>query len=193
METLSQFIELELKYRVEGSLVYAFKGLVSNIPGLKNFSYIESTDIYYVNDEAESLRHRFNPKNIKDRQEVTFKRKINPANNIHREETNVRVDGNTVETIADLANKLKFKKNFSLNKFVHLYHFEDATIPFYTVIDEEGKLQHFIEIEVKEEIISTLTEDQAWSILERYERLLKPLGISAQNRLKKSLFEMYRR
>jgi hypothetical protein len=38
-----------------------------------------------------------------------------------------------------------------------------------------------------------LTEDQAWAIIEKYEKILEPVGITAHKRLRRSLWEMYKR
>lgn len=182
--------EFEVKFRVAGDLVYQFKSLVGALEGLKEFIYLESDDIYYVK-QNEFLRHRFDPKNLDGRQELTYKRKINTNNNILRVENNVRVDTNTLENVAAICENLGFNRNFKISKFVHIYKFADATLPFYTVIDDEGKMDHFIEIEVDEESLKDMTEDQAWEVVKKYETILTPLGISAQKRLRKSLFEMY--
>ena len=189
---LPEFVEFEVKFRVDGGLVYDWKKLVSALPGITEFLYLESDDIYYVKDEA-FLRHRFTSSDLSKRQEITFKRKIKDHNNIYRVENNVRCDGNTVEGVADFCNNLGFKRNFKISKYVHIYKFEDATLPFYTVIDENGKHDHFIEIEVDEAKLSTMTEDQAWEVIQKYEKILAPLGIIPQKRLRKSLFEMYRK
>jgi hypothetical protein len=37
------------------------------------------------------------------------------------------------------------------------------------------------------------TEEQAWGIIAKYEKLLDSIGLNAQKRLRKSLFEMYYR
>lgn len=184
--------EVEVKFRVDGALVYEFKQLVQALPGLKEFIYLESDDIYHVKGE-EFLRHRYDIKNLAGRQEITYKLKQNPNNNINRIETNVRVDGNTIENIEVFCKNLGFERNFKIAKLVHLYVFEDACLPFYTVIDEDSNASHFIEIEVNEELLHSITEDQAFDIIKKYEALLAPLGITARNRLRLSLFEMYRK
>jgi hypothetical protein len=38
-----------------------------------------------------------------------------------------------------------------------------------------------------------MTEKEAWAVIEKYEKLLEPVGINAYKRLKKSLFEIYKR
>jgi len=50
-----------------------------------------------------------------------------------------------------------------------------------------------MEIEIDEDTVSELTEDEAWNKISVYEGLLVDMGISARNRLRKSLFEMYYR
>jgi predicted adenylyl cyclase CyaB len=185
------FHEFEVKFRVEGDLVYEFKKLVGNLQDLKDFIYIESDDVYYIKDE-DFLRHRFSNSKKDKRSELTFKKKLNDGNNIKRIEYNVRVDNNSVENIAGFVEALGFKRGFRIGKLVHIYRFKDATLPFYTVIDELGKIAHFIEIEVDEESLHDMTEEQAWAVIQKYEAILAPLGITPQKRLRKSLFEMYR-
>lgn len=189
---LPEFVEFEVKFRVDGALVYEWKRLVESLSDKKDFLYLESDDIYYVKDE-DFIRHRFDSKDLTKRQELTLKKKVTKHNNIYRLETNLRVDGNSVETSADFCQKLGFERNFKISKYVHIYKFEDATLPFYTVIDEAGKMAHFIEIEVEESKLSSMTEEQAWAVIEKYEKILAPLGITPQKRLRKSLFEMYRK
>ena len=73
----------------------------------------------------------------------------------------------------------------------HIYNFNDATLVFYTVRDEKGTMTHFVEIELDEDNIHKLTEEEAWGIIRKYERVLAPIGITHRHRLNKSLFEMY--
>lgn len=189
-ETLA-LTEFETKYRVEGDLVYAFKLLAAKLEP-KEFLYVESTDIYYVDANGDFARYRTG----KDtpRAEVTWKVKPKDAvNNIKRLEVNWRTDGTPLEAIEAGIELRGFKRNFSIEKYVHIYVYEDVTLPFYTVIDEAGKTAHFIEIEVREDIMHRLTEAEAWEIIKKWEERLAPLGISAQKRLRKSLFELYRK
>ena len=188
-----EFAEFEVKFRVAGDSVYAFKALAEKLPGLLQFIYLESDDLYYVKEGDEFLRHRFDKKNLAGRQELTYKKKMKSANNIYRKENNMRCDDNSIEGVADFCENLGFKWNFKISKYVHIYKFEDATLPFYTVIDEAGNMDHFMEIEVDEEKLKGMTEDQAWEVIQKYEKLLAPLGITPQKRLRKSLFEMYRK
>ena len=38
-----------------------------------------------------------------------------------------------------------------------------------------------------------MTPDKAWEVILKYEKLLSPLGITAQKRKRLSLFEMYKK
>lgn len=133
-----------------------------------------------------------------DRKELTTKYKQSGSkNNIQREEKNIRVDKVDEDTIMKFVSDLGYKLNFSIEKTCHIYNLDDATIVFYSVYDttdgKVSKVDTFVEIEVDEESISTKTEKEAWAIIEKYEKLLESVGLSARTRLRKSLFEMYKR
>jgi len=66
-------------------------------------------------------------------------------------------------------------------------------ICYYVVYDEEWKeKRRFLEIEADEDLPWD-SEAQAWMAVEDYEKAFEPLGITSKNRLKKSLFEMFRK
>jgi len=189
---LPKHTEFETKYRIDGNIIYDFKALVQKFPGGKDLIYIESDDIYYTCGD-DFARYRFSNFKKDKRAEVTWKYKTSVDDNFNRKEFNWRVDETPISAIEGALEAWGFKRNFRISKIVHIYKFPDATIPFYTVIDESGKIDHFIEIEVDEDKIHTMTSEEAWSIIRKYEELLSPIGISAQKRLRKSLYEMYRR
>lgn len=191
-------IEFESKYRVEQNILLPFKLLVEKMPTFKNFIYAEGPDEYYVKDELFARYRKEANKGPDARAELTIKIKPEGAkNNIIREEFNVRVDATPRETIIKFLNAIGFMHNFTVMKTCFIYHMTDATLVYYTVGDlTDGKLKgedHFVEIEVSEELIGNMTEDEAWAILVRYEKALESIGVSPQKRLRKSLYEMYRR
>ncbi|HXN74915.1 MAG TPA: hypothetical protein VN855_00300 [Candidatus Acidoferrum sp.] len=191
-------IEFESKYRVEQSILLPFKLIVEKMSTFKEFVYAEGPDEYFIKDSLFARYRKEANKGPNARAELTIKIKPEGAkNNIIREEYNVRVDSTPRETIVKFLSALGFKHNFTVMKSCFIYRMTDATLVFYTVADvTDGSLKgedHFVEIEVSEELIHAMTESQAWEILTRYEKLLEPLGLNAQRRLKKSLFEMYRK
>ena len=192
MENL-EFIEFETKYKMKPEDVHKFKRIVEEkFYDYNEFVYVESDDVYYVKGN-DFLRYRYNPRNLNDRAELTFKTKLKESNNIIRKEVNLRVDGNSPKVVKEMANALGYERNFKISKTVHIYKFEEVTLAFYSVIEENGNTNHFMEFEVSEDEIVNYTKDYCWSIIRVHEEGFKPLGITARKRLKKSLFEMYRK
>lgn len=197
------FHEVEVKFRVDESKLNDWKQLLrkykkENKSEYREFIYVDSDDVYYTKDtknpdvDYEFVRYRFS--DDEKRAELTTKSRILDTNNIIRKEQNVRVDLNSADTIHEFVTEgLGYSCNFRITKFVSIYVFKDATLPFYTVVDENGKRDTFIEIEVDEKLLHSITEEEAWAIISKYEKILEPLGITPRNRLRKSLFEMYRR
>jgi adenylate cyclase class IV len=101
------------------------------------------------------------------------------------------VDLNSFDIVRAFCEGIGYKKNFSVYKMFDIYFFKDANIVYYTVVDDFGKTANFLEIEANEDI--GLTEEQAWEIVQKYEKLLAPIGISPQKRMKLSLYERYYR
>jgi len=195
---LANFVEFETKYRIEPQVLTQFKELLDNTEGLKKFIYVEGPDVYYTKAEGFARYRKASHGLDNNRAEVTLKVKpVGAKNNIIRKEVNWRVDETPKEAIAEGLMEMGFKFNFSIWKSCHIYNLEDATLVFYTVYDttdgKSPKTDNFIEIEVCEELAPTLSESEAWQIIVKYEKLLEPLGITPQKRLRKSLFEMYKR
>jgi hypothetical protein len=59
------------------------------------------------------------------------------------------------------------------------------------VKSDTNKLDHFIEIELDEATIHTLSYDAAMDVIRKYESILESVGVEYRGRLSKSLFEMY--
>ena len=190
-----KFLEVEAKYNADDIDRMAFKDIAKSLSP-KSFVYVESKDIYYVKGESEFLRYRMPAENTQDgttssRSELTFKKKHTEKNNIVRTEVNLRVDLNDPTLVEAFCQGLGYAKNFSIHKSCDIYYYEDADIVYYSVKDEAGKYANFLEIEVDESL--DITQEQAREIIQKYEKFLSPLGISAQKRKKLSLFEMYKK
>ena len=186
-----KFLEIETKYDATDIDRMKFKVLAKSLNPTR-FIYGEGTDIYFVKADDDFLRYRMPMVNSDDkRSELTFKKKSVKNNNMIRTEVNLRVDMNNAQLVNAFCEGIGYKKNFSVYKLFDIYFFADANIVYYSVLDESGKTANFIEIEASEEI--GLTESQAWEVVQKYEKLLNPIGINPQRRKKLSLFEMYRK
>lgn len=198
-DTIPKLTEFETKYRVEPHLLTEFKRLMNDLPGLEKFIYVEGPDYYFTKPDGSFARYRRPSHGLDNgRSEVTIKVKPEGAkNNIIRKEVNWRVDITPEDSIREGLRLMGYMPNFSIWKGCHIYNFDDATLVFYTVYDttdgKATKADSFVEIEVSEEKIAEMTEDQAWAIITKYEKALEDVGLNPQKRLKKSLFEMYRR
>jgi adenylate cyclase class IV len=190
METLDRHTEFETKYRVDGDLQFKFKALVSELD-YKQFIYAEGPDYYFTKPDGSFLRYR--KAATEKRSEVTLKEKPKDAkHNVLRKEVNWRVDYTSKESIHEGAEMMGFTFNFSIWKACHIYKMKDGTtLVFYTVRGEDNKVNHFIEIELDEDKIGTMTYEEAMDKIRSYEKILSPLGISHNKRLTKSLYEMY--
>lgn len=190
-EEPKKFLEIETKYDANEIDRLKFKVIARSLNPTR-FIYGEGTDVYYVKENDDFLRHRMPMVNSDDtRSELTFKKKSTEKNNMIRTEVNLRIDLNKQELVAAFCEGIGYKKNFSVYKMFDIYFFDDANIVYYSVLDDFGKTANFVEIEASEEI--GMTEDQAWEVVQKYEKLLSPVGITAQKRKRLSLFEMYRR
>ncbi|MCX9024596.1 MAG: hypothetical protein OIN85_00705 [Candidatus Methanoperedens sp.] len=193
-DKIPRFTEFETKYRTEISQLLPTKIILESLPDLQKFIYCQGPDTYYTKPDGSFGRYRRGQFPWSDKfAQWTIKQKREGAkNNVQRFESNWRVDGTPANEIAAGAEAGGYKFNFEIWKMCHIYYFPDATLVFYTV-REKGRTEvaHFIEIEVKEETIHELTEQQAWDVIAKYEKILEPVGISPQKRLRKSLYEMY--
>jgi len=190
------FLEFETKYRTTVDKVYKFKDIIEMRPDVKDFLYVQGDDIYYTKKD-DFLRHRLAAKGSK-RAELTYKYTPKEAkNNIARTEVNLRVDANDESTVKKFTEVLKFKYNFRITKICHIYYAEDANLVFYSIKDHDDPKQkdmdHYIEIEVNEELCSKLTKEENMEVIRKWERILEPIGVKHQGRLPGSLFDMYRK
>jgi hypothetical protein len=207
-----EHIEFETKYRVEDQNLILFKQILDSLEGEKKFIYVEGPDYYFTyadwwfdnnpqwDPNGTFGRYRKPSYGLDNgRRQMTCKYKPKDAkNSIQREEHNIDLGPNTNEsTVFKQFERHGLMFNSSIIKNCHIYKMEDATLVFYVVYDNTDgkpkKADYFIEIEVDEDTIASKTEDEAWSVISKYEKLLEPIGLTPQRRLRKSLFEMYRR
>lgn len=194
MENLPRFCEFETKYRSDLDAFLIFKAAMESIS--LRYVYVEGTDTFYSKQEGHFGRYRLAAKPGVDGKhwaQWTIKEKpIGAKNSNIRFESNWLVTGTDPLEINAAAIKMGYTFNTTLNKKSHIYYFKDATIAFYTVSEiGSEKEHHFIEIEVDEATIDTLTELEAWNVIHKYEEILAGTGISAKKRMKLSLFEMF--
>ncbi len=195
-----QFRELEYKYNADNLSLTEFKKLMTEIIRLhpdKETKVVEvsSWDTYFTNENGEFIRFRHSHL----QPELTIKKKINPANNRHRIEVNLPLDrfdfrGDKLEEVVRaFVEGLGYKKNFKIYKTCFIFYVGDLNYVYYIVYDENMKeLRKFVEIEYSEERAKDRTESEVYEELDFFESYLERLGIGSKNRMRKSLFELFK-
>lgn len=184
-----QFKEVEFKYRADEISLTQFTDFCKG-RAPDRFVMASGWDYFYDSETLEGFcRHRVGP----DMNQLTFKRKLTAANNYVRTEHNLDLaPGMSVAAVSALCQEFGYKHNVTLYKNCFIYGYDWYTLVYYLVYDREMKeLGRFLEIEMREDYTWN-TEQDAWDALVVMEKLCKPLGISPQSRVKRSLFEMFK-
>lgn len=193
---MSNYSELEYKYRAEHVRQRAFQKLMLKLPIIKSIQ-VASWDIYYLQEGSEDSFQRFRMDHNKP--ELTKKVKTKEANNWNRVESDLPLDPTRItEGMVTFHVGLDgYRENFRIFKTCEIFFTENLNYVYYTVLGEDMQLLgRFIEVEVNKDRVNALEAAEAGlsiKLLREGERLLEAVEITAQNRLKKSLFELYRK
>lgn len=200
---MSNFTELEYKYKADNVKLTDFVNLVKSLHVRKRVD-ISSWDTYYTTKELDSFQ-RFRQS---DTPELTKKVKTQDGNNWVRVEVDLPLDPSRVneETVTKYVELDGYSPNFKIYKTCFIFWLDNVNYVYYIVYDENLKeAGRFIEVEVNKDKVNELNQlmidaegsfralkpDGAVEYLKEQEKALEKLGITPQNRLKKSLFEMF--
>jgi adenylate cyclase class IV len=186
---MNEFSELEFKYRADGIALSSFLNLMKELP-VTSQKDVSSWDHYATNDSNKEEFLRFRES---DEPELTIKRKTNQNNNWQRVEVDLPIEASRfkVQTINKFIELLGYKPNTSIYKTCFIRWLEYINFVYYIVYDEDmNEKGKFIEIEFNK---SKLPEhlDKVAGQLKYGQEVLAKLGLTPQNRLKKSLFEIF--
>lgn len=188
----NKYREVEFKYSAENISLETFETFCQGRDKLKSKAIAFGPDYFYQNASNPDAfcRHRVGP----EFNQLTFKKKTTDANNYVRTEHNVDLQPHmTVEQIAAMVSEFGYKFNTTILKSCFIYQYDFYTLVYYICYDKKmEQLGRFIEIEMAEDH-GWRTPDEAWDALVAMERICKPLGISPQARIKRSLFELFRK
>jgi len=182
--------EVEFKYNADDITLDIFTKFCRGLNKAPKVIYASGYDYFYASkgDVGAFWRHRVSP----DSNLLTFKRKNNDKNNFVRVEVNLKLDlATSVDDVAALcdANRCPYQGSIFKNCFIYVYDW--YTLVYYICYDQGMKeLGRFIEIEMSEEH-PWQSEQEAFEQLLVMEKLCKPLGLTPQGRIRRSLFEMY--
>lgn len=182
------FKEIETKYDASDIKMSDFLKIIETL-SIRKKLMVSSYDEYYTDKNDNFVRYRHHA----DRGELTIKRKTNDKNNLDRIEVNLPTIGDNVKTTSAFLELLGYEPNFSIYKTCNIFWTGKVDLVYYVVYDIELKeKRRFIEIEADEEL-EWESEEEAWTEILKYEKMLEPLGITPKNRLRKSLFEIFKK
>jgi adenylate cyclase class IV len=184
---MNEFSELEYKYKADDIKLQDFQNLMESLQILKKKD-VSSWDHYYINKSNKDEFIRFR---VSDSPELTIKRKVNQSNNWNRVEVDLPLRDNNLKTVNTFVDLLGYEENFSIYKTCFIYWLDYINFVYYIVYDSNmNEKSRFIEVEVNKEKLGKeiiLVDEQ----LKKGQEILSKLGLSPQNRLKKSLFEIF--
>ena len=192
---MSDYIELEFKYRANNINLTSFVKLMESLKPVSRID-VSSWDRYYTLKDLSSFQ-RFRESATP---ELTKKVKTKTGNNWERVEVDLpldpaRITQNIVEKYVSLDG---YTHNFTIYKTCMIFMFDYCNYVYYITYDEDLKeLDRFVEVEINKNKVAELDRSEvslynnATDCLAESERVLKDVGISPQNRLKKSLYELY--
>jgi adenylate cyclase class IV len=165
-------------------------------PGCKERKSAASWDIYY--SRAKDMDTTFQRLRLGDFPELTKKVKTQKNNNWTRIEIDLPLDSSrlTESTVSKYLSLENFSEDFRIFKNCEVFFFDDLNFVYYVVFNHNLKeVGRFIEVELNKDCVQTIRAAEGgegpMAHLKRGEALLEKLGISPQNRLRKSLFEIY--
>lgn len=189
---MEHYKEFEYKYDANKVSLSDFTALIEGMNPLRRLD-VSSWDHYYTTPKDENIFQRYRAS--KDKPELTKKRKTKDTNNWQRIEVDLPLHPDVSENIVRKFVSLdEYEPNFTIYKSCFIYFLENLNFVYYTVYNEEMKEKgRFIEVEVNKDKVTELGEEESLKLLKDGENQLASLGINAKNRLKKSLFEIFRK
>jgi adenylate cyclase class IV len=187
---MEEFKELEFKYKADAVSLVSFVNLMNEV-GYKVRKDVSSWDHYYTHADTKEEFLRFRDS---DRPELTIKRKVKSTNNWERVEIDLPLDPTRVnkKTVDSWTSLEGYANNFTIYKSCFIFWQDLINMVYYVVYDEDMKEKgRFIEIEVNKDKVQGIGIETAFQQLKEMEKKLTALGINPQNRLKKSLFEIF--
>lgn len=187
------FYELEYKYKADNISYPDFETIMNTLK-IEKQDNISSWDYYFTDSKKQDEGFiRFRDSTISP--ELTRKIKTQQQNNFVRMEIDLPLDKTKInlKTITYFLQSIDYHENFRIYKNCQVFWLDSVNYVYYTVYGKEGnKLNCFIEVEVNKAKMHSLGMEQAQQILDKATKPLQNLGLSSQNRMKRSLYELYK-
>lgn len=199
MEQL-EFEEVEYKFRADGISLSDFRALMLSHPEGQDEDFqldAASWDIYF---DRKGEVSQFTRLRLGKTPELTKKAKTVNGTNWHRVEIDLPLAGDSdaylVKTVSRFLELDGYKENFRVYKVCSIYWFTNVNYVYYIVLNKDlEEIGRFIEVEVNKSLDLlkiTRGDKDRHQVLDEAVEFLSPLGIKKANRMKKSLYELYR-
>lgn len=190
--TIKKFKEIEFKYNADDLNLEKF--IEANDALGKEYKRIDvsSWDVYYT---KKGKTDRFVRLRKGDTPELTFKLRI--AENVwEREEVDIKLEHkeDQEEEVTRFCEFVGWKRNFKIHKICVIFDYGDYNTVYYTVQDTNLKeIGRFMELEFNKKKVKEYGEEGAFEALKNLEKeVFEKTNISYRNRLKSSLYDMFR-
>ena len=184
-----KFIEIEYKYNAKDIERANFNSLCKSLGPKRELAVEADTSAdYYFSKKDRFMRFRQHKNNW----ELTTKIKHEDSNNKVRTEINIKLGaGMSPEKAKAFSEVFGLKPDFTIKKDVQIYWFDKVVLSHYTCLSEDGRpLDTFMEIEC-DESYPWKTTGEALEELAKWEEIFSKVGLTAQKRIRRSLFEIY--
>lgn len=187
-----ELTELEFKYDASDIKLSKFQEFANRLNPTKR---VEGAgwDCYYSGEGLpfEFIRLRQSP----DFAELTVKIKNTDKNNQNRFELDLPLLPSKASNwlIEKFVGLLGFKENFRVFKYFDIYWTEKVDIVYYTIYNKDMvETGRRVEIEARKDY-KFASADEALAEVKAMEQLMSEIGITPQKRMKKSMWEQFRK
>lgn len=192
--------ELEFKYDGSETSLTDFNKFAES---MKPTDYIEvcSWDIYYappVGSEKTTLPFEFMRLRMGIKPELTIKKKTEDKNNNSRIEIDVPLDPKASqkdieEVVRVFCKQFGFVENFRVFKYCSIYFYEKFDIVYYIAYNQNLQEQaRFIEIEAMKSY-PFASPEEALDCIKDIEQKMSVVGLSPQKRMRRSMWERFKK
>jgi len=196
MKNTESIFEVEFKYKADHLTLSEFLHTVVQFNRLNNIK-IKSpggTDLYFENINNLNEFKRLRIDSDESKAELTYKKKLDSENSWKRIEIDLGLKvekghaKDLIDKVTEYNKHLGFSPVFKIFKKSFIVKLERFVYAFYIV---DGK-DYYIELEARKDVFKD--KDEAFQALEDEERVcLAKLGISKEDRISESLYEIYRK
>lgn len=180
--------EIEYKYKADNVKLKDFIAFAESLSPKRSLD-AASWDVYYGGNKYKLpflfIRHRKGSD-----PELTIKMKTNEKDNIDRFEIDLKLGKVADIIVSKFCELFGFTEEFRIFKDCTIYWYEKVDLVYYVVYDENKKEKgRYIEIEAIKDA-QFQSKQEAIALMQELEKKLSILGITPQNRMRKSQWEI---